>query len=129
MRCPCFSGKSYKECCKPYHEGTAAENALILMRSRYAAYALGLADYIIKTTHRTNPHTLSDLAAWKTQILDFSKNTQFVGLTIVEFTDGEIAYVTFTAHLKQGNRDVSFTEKSRFLKENGFWTYQSGIRA
>lgn len=42
--CPCHSQKCYEECCKRYHEGAAAENALILMRSRYSAYALQLAD-------------------------------------------------------------------------------------
>ncbi len=122
MKCPCHSGKSYEECCKPFHEGKPPENVLLLMRSRYAAYALGLADYIIQTTHPTNPHFSNN----REEILRFSKETKFKDLTIHEWVDGEtIAFVTFTAHLEQKGRDVSFTEKSRFVKEEGIWKYQS----
>lgn len=99
------------------------------MRSRYAAYALGLADYIIRTTHRSNPHYSSNFSAWKQDILRFSHGTEFIGLTIHEWSDGEdVAFVTFTAQLKQQGRDSSFTEKSRFVKEGGSWSYQSGER-
>lgn len=129
MRCPCHSGKPYEECCKPLHQGKAAVNALLLMRSRYAAYALGLADYIIRTTHPTNLHYSNDLATWKKDILHFSRETRFIGLTIHDWVHGEReASVTFTAHLSQKNQDVSFTEKSRFVKEAGAWYYQNPIQ-
>lgn len=36
---------------------------------------------------------------------------------------GIIAFVTFRAKLKSGD----FVEKSRFLKENGRWYYESGL--
>jgi len=39
--CPCGSGRKYKKCCQPYHRGAKPDNALTLMKSRYAAYALG----------------------------------------------------------------------------------------
>lgn len=125
--CPCYSEKPYAECCKPYHDGSPPVNALALMRSRYAAYALHLAGYIIKTTHPDNPAYFSKKAEWKQDILHFSQNTKFTGLTIHEFIDGENeAYVTFTAHLQQGGKDASFTEKSRFLKVQGRWLYRDG---
>ena len=96
------------------------ENALKLMRSRYSAYALKKADYIIKTTHPENPSFSSDKVAWKNAILHFCRETDFIGLTILEFIDGEgEAYVTFFAHLKQKRKDVSFEEKSRFMKVEG----------
>lgn len=115
--CPCCSKKPYAECCKSYHEGMLPENALKLMRSRYSAYALGLADYILKTA-LFPPKS-------KQEILEFSKSTHFDDLTILEFIDGEKeAYVTFRAHLAQAGRDVSFTEKSSFLKEHGKWLYK-----
>jgi SEC-C motif-containing protein len=125
--CPCHSGELYRGCCRPYHQGKLAENALKLMRSRYSAYALGLADYIIVTTHKNNPSYTKDLKSWKKGILEFSQNTLFEGLKIVEFIDGENeAFVIFTAYLKQGDNDVSFTEKSRFLKVGDRWLYESG---
>ncbi len=127
--CPCCSKKPYRECCKPYHDGTAyPENALKLMRSRYAAYALHKADYIIQTTHLKNVHYDTDLARWKKNILVFSASTQFKGLEIVAFVDGhEEATVTFIAHLaNEQQEDVSFKEKSTFEKLDGRWLYKAG---
>jgi SEC-C motif domain protein len=125
--CPCFSGKPYSECCKWYHEGNLPENALVLMRSRYAAYALGLADYIMRTTHPDNPHFSADSDRWKKEIVQFSQNTHFEGLKILEFTDGpQSAYVAFTAYLRQEGEDVSFTERSHFIKVGESWLYKEG---
>lgn len=121
--CPCHSGKKYKQCCQPYHKGIVPATALLLMRSRYSAYALGLADYIIKTTHLNNPDFTEERENWKKSILDFSQNTEFSGLKIIQFIDGENeAFVTFEALLSGG----IMKEKSRFLKEKGKWLYESG---
>lgn len=79
-RCPCHSEKSYEECCQLYHNGKLPESALSLMRSRYAAYALGLADYIISTTDPDHRDYSSNLISWKQQILMFSSMTTFQGL-------------------------------------------------
>jgi len=48
-KCPCGSGQKYKKCCKLFHNGKVAKNALELMRSRYSAYVVGDAKYIMKT--------------------------------------------------------------------------------
>lgn len=126
--CPCFSGKAYRDCCQPFHQGIGANNALALMRSRYAAYAIGLADYIIDTTHPDHPAYERNRKKWKKDILAFTRSTQFIGLDILDFTEGEYeAFVTFCAHLQQAGRDVSFTEKSTFLKEQGRWYYVMGV--
>lgn len=127
--CPCHSGLPYSECCEPYHlEQKRAENALKLMRSRYSAYALGLPDYIIATTHPENSSYMEDKKSWRASILQFSHSTQFEGLNILQFLDGEKeAYVTFFAQLKQKNQDTSFQEKSRFKKVGEKWLYVSGI--
>lgn len=125
--CPCHSGKLYQACCKPYHEGRLPENALILMRSRYSAYALGLIDFIIKTTHPKNPSLSIPLDEWKAQIRDFSTSTSFDGLVIHEFVDGaNTAFVTFSVILRQQANDISFTEKSEFEKEEDQWLYKEG---
>ncbi|MBN2870404.1 MAG: SEC-C domain-containing protein [Campylobacterales bacterium] len=121
--CPCHSGKKYKLCCQSYHRGILPATALLLMRSRYSAYALGLADYIIKTTHPDNPDFTSDTMEWKNGILEFCRSSRFTGLKITEFIDGESeAFVTFEAVLDHG----SINEKSRFLKVAGRWLYESG---
>lgn len=126
-QCPCKSGKPYAECCQQYHQGKLPENALQLMRSRYSAYALSLADYIMDTTHPSSSTFKKDKAKWKEDILKFSKSTNFQDLTILEFTDGpRVAFVKFVAHLNQSNCTASFTEHSRFLKVDGKWLYESG---
>jgi len=128
MLCPCGSGKMYAECCGMYHKGILPTKALELMRSRYSGYALNLADYIMETTHPDNPHYQTDKAAWKKSLQQYNKLTLFDGLTIIEFTDGDLeAFVTFHAQTRQRGRDTSFTERSRFLKVNGRWLYHSGV--
>ncbi len=121
--CPCGSRVKYKKCCAIYHKGALPKTALELMKSRYVAYAVGDASYIIKTTHPNNPDYSEDTKAWKSSIELFSKETEFLGLEIVEFIDGEEeAFVTFKAKLSSGDME----EKSRFLKVNGKWFYESG---
>lgn len=123
--CPCHSQKPYVECCQRYHEGIPAESALLLMRSRYSAYALGLDDYIIQTTDHTFSSGSQDLAHWKKEILKFSKSTEFEGLQIIDFQEEiDTATVTFRAILKKNYQDISFTEKSFFIKMNNRWYYQ-----
>ena len=125
--CPCCSGLSYEQCCQRYHQGSLPENALILMRSRFAAYAIHDADYMIKTTHKKNSGFQEDLVKWKKEILRFTRETDFIGLKIFDFTDGgTYATVTFNAHLCQSEKDTSFTEKSFFEKVEGQWLYRYG---
>ncbi len=125
--CPCGTGKSYAECCQRYHEGLPAENALALMRSRYSGYALKKPDYIMLTTHPLNPSYTQDRKRWRQDILKFCQ-FHFDRLEILDFTDGDTtATVTFIAHLRQGNRDASFKEKSLFEKVNGRWLYKEGV--
>jgi SEC-C motif-containing protein len=121
--CPCHSGEKYKKCCQPYHRGSFPSTAFKLMRSRYSAYALHLADYIIHTTHSNNPDFTDNTLVWRDSILEFCHTTQFIGLKILEFTEekGE-AFVTFEAKLSEG----IMREKSRFLKVSGKWLYESG---
>ena len=127
MPCPCQSGKHYEGCCQPFHLGKQPDTALELMRSRYAAYALCLPDYIIRTTHPASPQFCHDIAEWTQKISKFSLHTEFKDLEILEFQDGSsFATVTFVAHLLQDKKDVSFTEKSYFEKVKGKWLYHSG---
>ncbi|MGC6404872.1 YchJ family protein [Bisgaard Taxon 45] len=78
--CPCQSGQPYQSCCQPYHQQQHfPANAMLLMRSRYAAYALKKIDYIVQTTVPSQQALLQvdELQAW-------ADNTTWVGLTIVQ---------------------------------------------
>ncbi|MGB1227319.1 MAG: YchJ family protein [Poseidonibacter sp.] len=126
--CPCHSKKKYKKCCKIFHEGINPKTAEQLMRSRFCAYSLNNAEYIIKTTHQNNQDYSLDINTWKNDISSFCENTDFVRLEILEIIQGDDeSYVTFKAILKQDNLDSSFTEKSRFLKVENKWLYIDGI--
>lgn len=128
MLCPCHSKKTYQECCAPFHAGKFVEKAVLLMRSRYSAYALGNSAYIIQTTHPEHPDSLIPLETRKKSIESFCKNTQFLGLEILEEIEGEaLSFVTFHATLLQKGADISFTEKSRFEKLDGKWFYKEGV--
>lgn len=128
MLCPCRSGKLYEGCCFPFHNGKAPDSALSLMRSRFSAYALSLADYIISTTHPANSEFSLNTKDWKKKILEFSSHTEFKDLKILDFQDGEkFATVTFFAYLFQNGEDVSFTEKSSFEKVHDRWLYKHPI--
>ncbi len=110
--CPCHSGKAYIDCCKPFHDGKAAPTPLLLMRSRYSAFAMKKIDYILETATRS--------MGTKDELLEFAENTSFDGLTIIE---AKANFVTFRAVLSRAGSDVSFTEKSRFEKVDGRWKY------
>ncbi|NGX38294.1 MAG: hypothetical protein K1000chlam2_01467 [Chlamydiae bacterium] len=127
MKCLCHSGLPHSECCGPYHaRKILPESALQLMRSRYSAYAYKHPEYIIATTHPENPFFSKDSAAWTESILQFCKKTEFRGLKILEFVEGDQeAFVTFLAHIFQNGKDVSFQETSRFIKVGDRWLYHS----
>jgi len=121
--CPCGSGLKYKKCCQRYHKGALAPDALILMKSRYSAYAVGESRYIIATTHPDNPEYRADQKGWREEIDLFCRHTDFLGLEIMAFTDGRSeATVTFRAILSSGE----MLERSRFLKEGARWLYLDG---
>jgi SEC-C motif-containing protein len=122
--CPCGSKLKYKKCCQKYHKGALPANAEQLMRSRYSAYTLGLADYIIKTTHPDNQDYTDDIDRWRAEILAFSRHTTFISLSVQSFScTGEEAYVVFEASLSSG----ILREKSRFVYTSGRWLYVEGV--
>lgn len=97
------------------------------MRSRYAAYALCMPNYIIQTTHPKNPQFNDNTKEWIQEISTFSSHMQFKDLKILEVQENrEFATVAFFAHLFQGKKDASFIEKSYFEKVEGKWLYRNG---
>lgn len=126
-QCPCGSLKKYKKCCKPFHDGSNAKTAEQLMRSRFTAYSINNAEYIINTTHSDNQDYTLNTQSWKKDIMNFSDYTDFIKLDIFECIEGEEeSFVNFRATLKQDNLDASFNENSRFLKVGKKWLYVDG---
>jgi SEC-C motif-containing protein len=122
--CPCGSGNKYKKCCQPYHKGAQPKDALTLMKSRYSAYAANQSDYIIQTTHPDNTDYSMDIRLWRDGIELFCQDTDFLGLEIHKFIDGDSeAFVTFCAMLDSGD----MVEKSHFIKLKGRWLYLDGV--
>jgi uncharacterized protein YchJ len=107
--CPCHSGRRYRECCEPLHQGRDAETPEALMRSRYAAFALGLGDYIAKTGLESAPPK--------------TPGRRYLGLRI---HDAHGDTVLFFARIFERGVDCSFGELSTFEK-NGAWRYTSGV--
>lgn len=122
-KCPCGSRLKYKKCCEVYHDSVEAADALKLMVTRYSAYAAGDSSYIMRTTHQSNPDFKDDRKAWAEEIDRFCDSTEFLGLEVLDFIEGENeAFVEFKAKLSDG----ILHEKSRFVRENGRWLYHSG---
>ena len=80
-----------------------------------------------KYPHQLDLPQAKDFVEWKADLLNFSRGTNFHGLKILEFVDGaETASVSFSAYLRQGEHDSTFSEKSTFIKQDGRWLYQAG---
>ncbi|HZX32722.1 MAG TPA: YchJ family metal-binding protein [Rhodocyclaceae bacterium] len=118
--CPCGSGKAYGACCGRCHEGEPAPTAEALMRSRYSAFVLGLADYLLATWHAsTRPERLD---------LNEEPAPKWLGLEVKRHQpqDDSHAVVEFVARYRVGGRGQRLHETSRFVREEGRWFYVDG---
>ena len=122
VRCPCRKKPeltTYADCCEPYHRGVAAPpTAEALTRSRYSAFAMRNAAYLLATWHvMTRP-------AW----LEFTPGQNWVLLRIIASDiNGEHATVEFTARSKIDGKPHDLHEVSRFMRDGGRWYYIDGI--
>jgi len=121
--CPCDLALPYDQCCGRYHAGAPAPDAASLMRSRYSAYVLGLAPYLLATWHPdTRPASLS---------LDDApgQRTRWLGLRVHEHhTEADTAQVRFTARYRIGGGSaVRMNEHSRFERRDGLWLYRDAL--
>ncbi|PSL37835.1 SEC-C motif-containing protein [Labedella gwakjiensis] len=120
-RCPCGSGDTYGTCCGPLHRGeTTAPTAERLMRSRFTAFVLHDARYLLATWHPTTRpprlHLDADVRWLRLLILGHAKGGPFDTEGTVEF---EAIFRT------ADGRGVQH-ENSRFVREHGQWFYVSG---
>ena len=119
--CPCGSGAAYAACCEPLHDGMRdAVTAEELMRSRYAAYAKCLADYLFRTWHpRTRPPNVT-----------VDRDVAWSGLELHDVVagggDDHEGEVEFTARYMRAGRPGALHERSRFERRAGRWFYLDG---
>lgn len=104
------------------------------MRSRYSAFVLGLADYLLATWHAsTRPPTL-----------ELDAGTHWLGLEVRahrlldariaaagseggrEAKDSATGEVEFVARSRVAGKGQRLHERSRFAKEDGHWFYVDG---
>jgi SEC-C motif-containing protein len=120
--CPCGSGLAYAACCGRWHAGPEhlqAPDAAALMRSRYSAYVLGLHDYLLATWHAsTRPAAIAA----------DPPGLRWLGLELRRHVvhDADHATVEFVARSKRNGRASRLHETSRFVREDGRWSYVDG---
>lgn len=120
--CPCGLRRPYASCCGRWHAGALhlqAPDAEALMRSRYAAYALGLNDYLLATWHPSTRPAALDAP---------EPALRWLGLEVRRHrpVDDAHAEVEFVARSKMGGRAFRLHETSRFFREGGRWFYVDG---
>ena len=91
------------------------------MRSRYSAFALGDAEYLLTTWHTgTRPDTL-----------ELDDDVRWTGLDVLATTGGSLlaadGTVEFRASYVRQGRAGAQHENSRFVREDGQWRYLDGV--
>lgn len=125
--CYCGSNLSFDECCKPIIEGKSiAPTAKALMRSRYSAYVLINAQYIIDSNHVSTRGNQS-----KIEIEAWAKICTWQKLEIISTHEGLEndlkGEVEFKAHfIDINNKPQIHHEKSVFKKTNDKWFFVTG---
>jgi SEC-C motif-containing protein len=112
--CPCGLPAPYDACCGRFHRGDAvAPTAELLMRSRYAAFAVGDAAYLRATWDpRTRPRRL-----------DLDPGERWTGLEVLGRTGGGLLDATGTVTFRAHHRAGVVAEHSAFRREGGRWLY------
>jgi SEC-C motif-containing protein len=124
--CPCGSTRPYSECCgliiNSQRKATTSEE---LMRSRYTAFTMANADYLMRSHHSVT-RKLNELRSIK----KWSESVQWIGLVILNTHAGkdndQIGYVEFRALYIEEGKEMQIHENSLFKREKGKWVYVSG---
>ena len=125
--CPCGQHNDkpralgYAQCCGRFiaaFDAVPAPTAEALMRSRYSAFVLQDAAYLLATWH----------ASTRPASLDFEPVPKWLGLEVRahQATGIDTAEVEFVARYRVDGRAVRLHERSRFVREDGRWYYVSG---
>lgn len=90
------------------------------MRSRYTAFTVLDADYLLRTWH---PDT-------RPRMLELDDKRRWTGLDILATSGGGLLHtsgtVEFAAHFRDGRRAGTQRELSDFVRVDGEWVYVTG---
>lgn len=108
----------YPNCCRRLHSGTRpAVTVEELMRSRYAAFAVADASYLLRTWHPTT----------RPSALDLPDGRRWIGLSVLEVVGGTAFHqdgtVEFEARYVHDGQTETLHERSRFVRHDGRWCY------
>lgn len=118
--CHCGSGILFSDCCEPYILGAQkAPAAEALMRSRYTAYCLQQADYLLATTHISTRKYHN-----KEETLLFASQNHWIRLEILKATATIVEFKAY--YLDSSMNPKVHHEKSVFKKEVDRWYYVDG---
>lgn len=118
--CYCGNNQFFELCCQPLLlNQTFAQSAEQLMRSRYSAYVVANANYLIDTTHLSKRHLFS-----KKSILQWAKENEWLRLEIVLSEEKRVVFKAFFKD-NQGN-EIEHYEDSIFDILGDKWYYVSG---
>lgn len=123
-KCDCGSGKTYEQCCEPYHLGTKVpETPEALMRSRYSAYALANIDYIQATMRGKASLGFDPVTAklWAERVIWIK--LQVLAATQLSPTQGEVEFI---ASFVDNKTLCQMHEISGFHYSEGRWFYMDG---
>lgn len=119
-KCYCDTGLSFDDCCGLYLKNNQkAPTALSLMRSRFSAYVIKDADYLLATTHSSERKYYS-----KEDILNWATTNEWLRLEIISFTETTVAFKAY--FLDEKKQPQIHYEFSTFKQENGTWYYVDG---
>lgn len=126
MICPCESGRTYDECCKPYLSGlNLPKTPEALMRSRYTAYSQANIDYIQQTMRGPALINFNPQAAYQ-----WAVQAKWLGLKVVSAptpsAQAKIGFVEFIASFLEQNQRKIIHERSEFHFLEGRWFYVTG---
>jgi SEC-C motif domain protein len=121
--CPCVSGRSYADCCQPFHGGAEPPSAVQLMRARYAAFVRRDANFLMRTSHPMQRSRIDPRSLRQSFALDWC------GLEILDTIAGGPADREGMVHFRASWRGTDGTvqvhdERSRFSRAGEAWVYR-----
>ena len=121
--CPCGSEKTLTLCCLPLIQGKKKPvTAEDLLRARYVAFTRADVDYILSTHHT---RTVKEVK--REEIEDWSKNSKWLGMKILQKLKGEAAdpdgQIAFHVQYEAEGKVNDHYELSQFEKEDGDWRF------
>lgn len=118
--CYCNSNKPFEHCCEPFlHKLAFPKTPEQLMRSRYSAYVIHNADYLIATTYISERKFYA-----KSEILKWSKSNTWIKLEVLQAVKNIVEFKAY--YLDEKLQAKIHHEKSTFKQVDAIWYYVDG---